>query len=154
VGLWSNARVASFLIACSSVLLGSLGSASLLLVADRKPIPGPNLHIFGKFVRIEESGRNFMLTVHVAVAAIALMLRSPGDGLEGVAGIPSIEIGVPAIALSGRSVEKVYWDVRYNSRRYWIGSRRPWNGGPPVWVGGCWRWRATHWGIGQAWSCW
>jgi hypothetical protein len=97
-----------------------------------------------------------MLTSHAAVAAIALILRLHGDGLEEVtlARIPSIAIGVPAIALSGRSVEKVYWDVHYNSRRYWMGARRPWNGGPPVWVGGCWRWRATHWGIGQVWSCW
>ena len=92
--------------------------------------------------------------VHVAIAAITLTLGLPGDGLEGVAGIPSIAIGVPAIALSGRSVEKIYWDVGYNSRRYWIGARRPWNGGPPVWVGGCWRWRATHWGLGHVWSCW
>lgn len=98
-----------------------------------------------------------MWTLPAAVAAIALTLRSPGDGFEGMAlaRMSSTVFDVPAIAVSGRSVDKAYWNLRCNCRRQWsrVGPRR-WNGGPPVWVGGCWRWRATHWGIGQIWSCW
>lgn len=88
-----------------------------------------------------------MWTLHTA-AAIVSTLGSPGDGFE--AGISSNAIAMPAIALSGGSVEKAHWNRR---QRFRVG--RPfWSGGPPVWVGGCWRWRATHWGIGQVWSCW
>jgi hypothetical protein len=100
-----------------------------------------------------------MRALNAAVIILTSASFTAGFDEAALAGVPITAIVSPSAVDSNGSVEKIYWDHSCDCWRQRIGSRRrvarsSWMGRPPVWAGGCWRWRATHWGIGRVWSCW
>jgi hypothetical protein len=100
-----------------------------------------------------------------ALKAVALTVLLTSTSLAGgfdpaIAGVPSAVTAAPAVTRGG-AIERVRWVRRCNCRQHWVAShrrsvsRRSWvvRHRHPPWVGSCWRWRATHWGIGRVWSC-
>jgi hypothetical protein len=103
-----------------------------------------------------------MRTHKAVVIAIVLISTSLANDFDAaaLAGVQLAAVITPAVDISSGAIKSVYWVRHCNCRRQWVGTRRwvarrSWipRERQPFWVSGCWRWRATHWGIGRVWSC-